>query len=72
MANEATTRRLGLMDGVRQYLLEVQNEARKITWPSRKEAVAGAIGVIVICSIVMIFLATVDLGLSSLLRWVLE
>jgi preprotein translocase subunit SecE len=55
----------------RQYLNEVQAEGKKITWPAQKEAVAGAIGVIVICTIFALFLAVVDFGLGMLVRTVL-
>jgi preprotein translocase subunit SecE len=51
----------------RQYLVEVQGEAKKITWPARKEAIAGAIGVVVISAVFVIFLGLVDIGLGALL-----
>ncbi len=54
----------------RQYLVEVQGEAKKITWPAQKEAVAGAIGVVVISTIFVLFLGLVDFGLSQLLSLV--
>ena len=55
----------------RQYLIEVQSEYKKITWPAQKEAVAGAIGVLVIVLIITVVLAIVDFGLSYLVQWVL-
>jgi preprotein translocase subunit SecE len=51
----------------RQYLVEVQGETKKITWPARKEAIAGAIGVVVISAVFVIFLGLVDFGLGLLL-----
>lgn len=51
----------------RQYLIEVQGETKKITWPAQKEAVAGALGVIVISGVFVIFLGLVDFGLGQLL-----
>jgi len=55
----------------RQYLIEVQGEAKKITWPAQKEAIAGAIGVVVISVIFVLFLGLVDFGLGQLMRLVL-
>lgn len=55
----------------RQYFVEVQGEAKKITWPAQKEAVAGAIGVVVIVAIFVVFLGVVDFGLGHLVRLVL-
>jgi len=55
----------------RQYLIEVQAEAKKVTFPSRKEALAGAAGVVVISSIFVTFLFLVDITLAQLLQWTL-
>ena len=59
------------LQDARQYLVEVQAEGKKITWPAQKEAVAGAAGVVIIVVIFAVFLATVDVGLGLLLRTVL-
>ena len=56
----------------RQYLTEVEAEARKITWPAQKEAVAGTIGVLVIVAIVGTVLGIADFGLSRLIHWILQ
>ena len=56
----------------RQYLTEVEGEARKITWPAQKEAVAGTIGVVVIVAIVGTVLGFADFGLSRLIHWILQ
>ena len=56
----------------RQYLTEVEGEYRKVTWPPQKEAVAGTIGVVVICTIVATVLGIVDFGLSHLIRLILQ
>jgi preprotein translocase SecE subunit len=52
--------------------VEVQGETKKITWPGQKEAVAGAIGVVVISAVFVLFLGLVDLGLGSLMRMLLD
>ncbi len=56
----------------RQYLTEVEAEARKITWPAQQEAVAGTIGVVVIVAIVGALLGLADFGLSRLMHWILQ
>ena len=55
----------------RQFLLEVRSEYRKVTWPSQKEATAGTIGVVVVCGIVTLVLAGVDMALSQIIQWIL-
>ncbi|MBW2270926.1 MAG: preprotein translocase subunit SecE [Deltaproteobacteria bacterium] len=55
----------------RQFLLEVRSEFRKVTWPSQKEATAGTIGVVVVCGIVTLVLAGVDMALSQIIQWIL-
>ena len=56
----------------RQYLTEVEAEARKITWPPQKEAMAGTIGVLVIVAIVATVLGIADFSLSRLIQWALR
>ena len=55
----------------RQFLLEVRSEFKKVTWPTRKEAVAGTIGVLVIVTIITTALSVVDLILGQAVRWIL-
>ena len=55
----------------RQFLLEVRSEFKKVTWPTRKEAVAGTIGVLVIVTIITTALSLVDLILGQAVRWIL-
>jgi preprotein translocase subunit SecE len=55
-----------------QFLREVKIELKKVTWPSRKEAMASTVVVIILVMIVSAFLGLVDVGLSSLIRMVLH
>jgi len=57
---------------VRQYLIEVQVESRKITWPPQKEAMAGTIGVVIIVLIVSSVLGVIDFGLSRIMQLLLQ
>jgi len=55
-----------------QFLREVRIELKKVTWPSKKEAMASTVVVIILVMIVSAFLGLVDVGLSSLIRMVLH
>jgi preprotein translocase subunit SecE len=55
-----------------QFLREVKIELKKVTWPSRKQTIGSTIVVIVLVMIISLFLGAVDLGLSSLIRVVLQ
>jgi preprotein translocase subunit SecE len=55
----------------RQFTSEVRTEFRKITWPTRKEATGGTIGVVVIVAIVTTALSLVDVVLGWLVKNVL-
>ncbi|MFQ5503256.1 MAG: preprotein translocase subunit SecE [Planctomycetota bacterium] len=44
----------------RQYLSEVEIEFKKVTWPTRKETIAGTIGTCVVVLVVCIGLFGVD------------
>lgn len=55
-----------------QFLREVRAELRKVTWPSRKQTVGSTVVVIILVMIISFFLGAVDIGLSSLVRSVLQ
>jgi preprotein translocase SecE subunit len=55
----------------RQFVLEVRNEFRKITWPSYQEARAGTIGVLVVVGVLTLALSIVDLGLGKAIQLVI-
>ena len=55
-----------------QFLREVKVELKKVTWPSRKQTIGSTVVVIALVMIISVFLGTVDLGLSSLIRIVLQ
>jgi preprotein translocase subunit SecE len=55
-----------------QFLREVKIELKKVTWPSKKDAMASTVVVIILVVIVSAFLGLVDVGLSSLIRIVLH
>jgi preprotein translocase subunit SecE len=51
---------------------EVEVEVKKVTWPTQKETVAGAVSVIVISILVGIILSLVDLGLLRIVNTLLN
>ena len=54
-----------------QFLKEVQIEARKVTWPSRQEAI-GATGIVVLMvAFISLFLFGVDFLLARIMNVVL-
>jgi preprotein translocase subunit SecE len=55
-----------------QFLREVKVELKKVTWPSRKQTMGSTAVVIVLVVIISFFLGIVDIGLSSLIRVVLQ
>ncbi|MFH2099973.1 MAG: preprotein translocase subunit SecE [Pseudomonadota bacterium] len=54
-----------------QFLREVKVELKKVTWPSRKQAVGSTLVVIILTLIISGFLGAVDMGLSNVVRLVL-
>jgi preprotein translocase subunit SecE len=62
----------GIVQKIFQFLKEVRFELKRVTWPSRKETLAGTMVVVVIVLIVASFLGIVDLGLSKLITTVLS
>jgi preprotein translocase subunit SecE len=53
---------------LRQYLIDVRTEFRKLTWPTQREYVGGTIGVIVIVAIIAAVLGLIDVGLGALMQ----
>jgi preprotein translocase subunit SecE len=55
-----------------QFLREVKTELKKVTWPSRKQTLGSTLVVMVLVLIIAFFLGAVDIGLSSLVKMVLQ
>jgi preprotein translocase subunit SecE len=54
------------------FLREVRAELRKVTWPTRRQTVGSTVVVIILVMIISFFLGAVDIGLSGLVRTVLQ
>jgi len=48
----------------RTFLIEVRNELKRVTWPTRKEVYAATVMVILFSAVLGIFLWAVDLTLD--------
>jgi len=51
-----------------QFMREVKNELKKVTWPSRKQTITSTGVVLVLVLIVAVFLGLVDMVLARLVR----
>ncbi len=56
------------VDESRQFLIEVRSEFRKVTWPTRAEATAGTIGVLVVVTVITTVLGLIDAVLSQVVQ----
>lgn len=59
-------------ENVKQFLREVKTELKKVTWPSRKDALSGTAVVLVAVFVIALFLGVVDSGLSNLIKELLK
>ena len=59
---------VGLWDRAAQFLREVVQEFKRVTWPSRKQTISTTGVVIVLVILVSVFLGMVDFVLSRLIR----
>ena len=55
-----------------QFLLEVRGEVKKVTWPSKKEAMGGTAVVVVVVLIMAVFLGLIDVLLSKIVEALLN
>ena len=61
----------GITGRVKRFLDEAKTELKKVTWPTRKQAIASTAVVIVVVIILSIFLSLVDLGLTKMIKLIL-
>ena len=62
----------GVVDQSIQFLREVKVELKKVAWPSKKQTIGSTVVVLILVFIISAFLGIVDMGLSSLVRLVLQ
>jgi preprotein translocase subunit SecE len=54
-----------------QFLSEVKSEVKKVTWPSKKEALGGTAVVLLVVFFMALFLGLVDLLVSKIVETLL-
>lgn len=54
-----------------QFLREVKNEIKRVTWPTRKQTIQSTGVVLILVIIVSVFLGLVDMVLARLVRLVI-
>ena len=54
----------------RSFLVEVRNEMRRVTWPSRREVYATTVVVILVSAFFGTYLWGIDLLLDQLVSWI--
>ena len=60
---------MGLFKGIKNFLVDVNSEFRRVSWPTR-EATLRSTGVVCFVTIVIaIYLGLVDLGLSTAVKY---
>lgn len=60
------------MQRIVKFFKEVVREMKKVSWPKRKELTRYTIVVISTVTFVTVFFAVIDLGISELIRLILE
>ena len=69
----ATTKpKTNIFNSAIQFLREVKIELKKVTWPSRKQTIGSTVVVVALVLLISLFLGFVDIGLSNLIRAVLQ
>ena len=57
---------------LRQFVLDVRAEFRKVNWPTREMTLKSTSIVLLLSTAVAIFLGAVDLGLSTAMRMMIS
>jgi preprotein translocase subunit SecE len=60
------------VERLKEYFREVFLEAKKVTWPSKKDTVKGTYIVLITVIITAIFLGIVDVGLAKIIQALLR
>ncbi|MDE3840583.1 preprotein translocase subunit SecE [Bacillus methanolicus] len=60
------------MQRIANFFRETAREMRKVSWPKRKELTRYTITVLTTVTFFALFFAIIDLGISELIRFILE
>lgn len=61
----------GFFQRIFRYFKEVGAELKKVTWPTRQELVKYTGVVLVFIAVFAVVIGAMDLGLTSLLKWII-
>ncbi|PCI29504.1 MAG: preprotein translocase subunit SecE [SAR324 cluster bacterium] len=56
---------------IKNFLSDVRNEFKKVTWPTREQTIKQTGAVLVITGIISVFLGIIDVGLSELVKQII-
>ena len=59
---------LRMLTKAKEFLTDVKVEVKKVTWPSRKEAIGGTMVVLVVVFFVSLYLGIIDTLLSKIVE----
>jgi preprotein translocase subunit SecE len=62
----------GKIEIVKSYFRDVYLEGKRITWPSRKDALKGTYIVLITVFVASVFLGIVDVGLAKVIQAILR
>jgi preprotein translocase subunit SecE len=62
----------GKIEIVKAYFRDVYLEGKRITWPSRKDAMKGTYIVLITVFVASVFLGIVDVGLAKFIQVILR
>ncbi|QQZ09534.1 preprotein translocase subunit SecE [Heyndrickxia vini] len=57
---------------IAKFFRNIASEMRKVSWPKKKELTSYTITVVSTVVILAVFFMVVDLGISSLIKWILK
>ena len=57
---------------IKSYFRDVYLEGKRITWPSRKDALKGTYIVLITVFVAAVFLGIVDVGLAKIIQTILR
>jgi preprotein translocase subunit SecE len=62
----------GAVEKIKDYFREVYLEAKRVTWPSRKDTLKGTYIVLITVVLAALFLGIVDVGLAKIIQALLR
>ena len=61
---------LGWWQRTGEFLREVRNEMKRVTWPSQREVYATTVVVILVSIFFGVYLFVLDYGVNSVVQWI--